>query len=168
MDQFEKKQANREKRQESKQVIKKWDAEPKGKKKGGLKACPGFVDHTGRKKVELTVPCPTCKRHFCSQECLESHEEICKAKNHFNETKDLTQILRVSHAIFDKYYDEHGCALPKWVKEHDLGRNAGLMHGMWTLRWKHPELGEACRLLKKHDPEFHARLQKESNLRFYW
>jgi len=167
MDQFEKKLANKAKRKESKKVIQKWDADTKGKKKGGLKACPGFVDHTGRKKAELTVPCPTCKRHFCSQECLDSHKDFCEWKLHYSKTGDEKPLLDLCHKVFSTYFDAEGHVFPQWVEKHGLGKNTSF-YGLHTLRWRYPRLDEACRLLKKHDRDFYDEIGNKYGGLIFW
>lgn len=156
MDKFKKKMANKDIRHSEKEVIKKWDEEGKKGKKTKLKACPGYIDHSKRRRVELTVPCHTCKRRFCSEECYESHKELCEAKFYVAETKDRAPLLELCKKIYNTYYEPNGCVKQVWVEKYDLKSNGCSSYGLWSLRWKHEDLAEAHRILKKHDPEFLA------------
>ncbi len=154
MDKFEKKQANKEVRNSEKAEIKKWDAEAKRGKNSKLKGCPGYVDHTKKRRTELTVPCLTCKRKFCSEECHQTHKELCEAKFYVAETKDKAPLIELCKKIYNTYYDERGCVKKVWVEKYDLRENGCSHFGHWSLQWKHGDLAEAVKILKKHEPEF--------------
>lgn len=154
MDKFEKKQANREVRKQSKKEVEKWDAEGKKGKVGKLKACPGYIDHVKQRRIELTVPCITCKRRFCSVECHDSHKPLCEAKFYFAETKDRAPLIELCKKIYNTYYKDDGCVKEEWVKKYDLRENGCSHYGHWSLQWKHEDLAEAVKILKKYEPEF--------------
>ena len=154
MDKYEKKQANKEVRKGEKEVIKKWDAEAKRGKNSKLKACPGYTDHSKQRRVESTIPCLTCKRKFCSEECLEGHKPLCEAKFYVAETKDMAPLIELCKSIYHTYYDEKGCVKKVWVEKYELRNNGCSQYGHWSLQWKHGDLAEAVKILKKQDPEF--------------
>ncbi len=154
MDKFEKKMANKDTRNSEKEVIKKWDAEAKRGKNSKMKACPGFIDHSKRRRIELTVSCPTCKRKFCSEECYQSHKELCEAKFYLAETKDKTPLIELCKKIYNTYYEPNGCVKQVWAEMHGFKNNGCTSYGHWSLRWRHQDLAEAHRILKKNDPEF--------------
>lgn len=158
MDQFEKKQANKAIRRGSQKEIQKWDAPPKGKKKGGKKACPGWIDHSRQPKKELTVPCLTCKRKFCSEECFESHSEFCEAKFYYQQTKDIAPLLELSKKTYDKYVGSDGYVTEAY-RENDRQTS------VWFLSWKHRDYQEAKDFLQKHEPSY---IRKPPNGRIFF
>lgn len=161
MDKFRKKQENRKIRREEPKVIEGKDF-PTGKKRGGKKACPGYVDHSKRRKVELTVPCSTCKRHFCSEECFETHKDLCQAKFYKSDTGDIQPLLEVCRKIYDTYIDKEGCVKAEWMKGDEKNRCGWFAY---RVGWEHGDLGEAKKILKKHQPEY-LRVRPGDSLRY--
>jgi len=160
MNKFEKQWANKDIRKESKKVIEKWDAEPKGKKRGGKKACPGWKSHEKMRKIELTFPCTTCKRKFCSLECYELHESICQAKFYESKTGDITPLIEAAKAIYDKYINHNGTVkMEHWSPEEKKDGRISFM-----FKWSHQDLTEAIKILKKNAPD---SLHKEHK-KFWW
>lgn len=147
MNKFEKKLANRDARNDGKKEVKTWDAPVKKGKKGGQKACPGYLDHQRQRRKPLTVPCETCKRKFCSVECYESHEKFCKAKLYYAKTGDLAPLLDLAKQTYDKYVGADG-----EVKEFLDSKGERISH--WMLGYSFGDYEEAKVILRKHEKEY--------------
>lgn len=159
MDKFEKKMANKDLRHKEKEIIKKWDAESKKGKNGHLKACPGYKDHSKQKRIPLTVPCLTCKRHFCSEECQQRHKELCEAKFYAAETKDYVILIDVCKEIVSRYIDKNAKIKQEWIDKYDLGENHNSWYGFYMLYRNNRDLEEALKILKKRDPEYYNKIK---------
>ena len=158
MDPFDKKSGNKAKRKEAQQIIQKWDADAKKGKNDGLKACPGYKDHSNQKRIPLTIPCPTCKRHFCSKECQEGHKELCEAKSYASESKDYAFLVDLCKDIVGRYIDRDGNIKNMWIETHNLDKRS-LWYAFHVLGREHGELAEALKILKKRDREFHDNIK---------
>jgi hypothetical protein len=144
---FEKQRANRDARIEGKKEVANPEPQSKAGKKGkksNVKSCPGYLDHDGKRRVALTVSCETCKRRFCSQECVDSHAEFCRAKLYYNKTGDVGPLLELSKTTYDKYVDENG-----EVKE--FFDHKGDRISQWMLPYHYGDYEEAKNVLRKHE-----------------